>query len=274
MIDYKFSAGQDLKEALANLSEITRLLRSEDGCPWDKAQTMKTISSCITDESYELSDASIKNDPKAIAEELGDVLINCFLSLGILSSDYSIKPEDVVNGACEKLVRRHPYVFSSSSAKDVDEALKRWDDVKKSEGRKDDLKSTLEHIPTTLPPLEKSYEIQRKLKKCGFDYPVNSYVAKTDEELLEVKEAIANGDKDATEEEIGDLLMSVLGLSIILGLRPDVALMKANDKISSRFIKLQEKVEERGFKLTPSFIKDNEKLLNDLWAKVKASERS
>ncbi len=270
MIDYKFIPGENLSSALDNLYTIIKLLRSPEGCPWDRIQTNKSATESLIDESYEYLDGVIKGDIVSEREEIGDVMINVFMTLYIHEENKDFKPEDAVNEVCEKLIRRHPHVFGDKTAGSAGEVLTLWNEVKeKVEGHKDKSEDFFSHIPSSLPPLMEAYEIQKKLKKVGFDWEnVEGVINKVKEELEEVEEAIDTNDRDKIEEEIGDLLFSVVNLSRFLKVRPNTALFRCNDKIKSRFQKLFNLAKKENIPLD----KDHVKEMNDLWDRIKEDE--
>lgn len=270
MIDYKFTPAENLSSALDNLYTIIKLLRSPEGCPWDRIQTNKSATESLIDESYEYLDGVLKGDIASEREEIGDVMINVFMTLYIHEENKDFKPEDAVNEVCEKLIRRHPHVFGDKTAGSAGEVLTLWNEVKeKVEGHKDKSEDFFSHIPSSLPPLMEAYEIQKKLKKVGFDWDnVEGVINKVKEELEEVEEAIDTNDRDKIEEELGDLLFSVVNLSRFLKVRPNTALFRCNDKIKSRFKKLFNLAKKENIPLD----KDHVKEMNALWDRIKEDE--
>lgn len=267
-IDYKDA--NNLSDAIDNLYTIITLLRSPEGCPWDRIQTNKTATQSLIDESYEYLDGVIKGNIDSEREEIGDVMINVFMNLRLHEEQKDFLPHEAINEVCQKLIRRHPHVFGEAHAETAEGVLTLWNNVKENvEGHKDKSEDFFEHIPSSLPPLESSYEIQKKLKKVGFDWcDVNGVFDKVQEELQEVKEAIAENDQDHIEEEIGDLLFSVINLSRFLKVRPNVALFRCNDKVKARFQRLFIKAKEKGIPLD----KDHVDEMNQLWDEIKCEE--
>ena len=197
-------------------------------------------------------------------------MINVFMNLRLHEEQKDFLPHEAINEVCQKLIRRHPHVFGEAHAETAEGVLTLWNNVKENvEGHKDKSEDFFEHIPSSLPPLESSYEIQKKLKKVGFDWcDVNGVFDKVQEELQEVKEAIAENDQDHIEEEIGDLLFSVINLSRFLKVRPNVALFRCNDKVKARFQRLFIKAKEKGIPLD----KDHVDEMNQLWDEIKCEE--
>lgn len=262
----------DLPSAIDRLYTIISILRAPGGCPWDRLQTNKTTIESLIDESYEYLDGVLKGDIPSEREEIGDVMINVFMNLCIHEERKDFLPQDAVNEVCDKLIRRHPHVFSDAHADSAGEVLSLWNSVKENvEGHKDKAESFFSHIPSSLPPLESSYEIQKKLKKVGFDWPdASGVLVKVEEELEEVNQAIAEGDGDHLEMELGDLLFSVVNLCRFLKIRPNVALHRCNEKVKTRFQRLFDMASERGIPVD----KDHVDEMNELWEEAKKQEKA
>lgn len=260
----------DFSSAADRLYTIITILRAPGGCPWDRVQTNKTTTESLIDESYEYLDGVIKNDIASEREEIGDIMINVFMNLKIHEEAGDFPPVDAINEVCDKLIRRHPHVFGEEKAQNADEVLSLWNSVKENvEGHKDKASDFFGHIPTTLPPLEKAYEIQKKLKKVGFDWEsTEGVIDKICEELDEVREAIASGNKDDIEEELGDLLFSVVNLARFMKIRPNTALHRTNEKVIDRFQKLFILASERSIPLD----KEHAAEMNELWDEIKDME--
>lgn len=270
MIKINYTPADNLDSALDNLYTIITLLRSPEGCPWDRIQTNQSATESLIDESYEYLDGVLKKDTDICREEIGDVMINVFMNLRLHEEAGDFKPYEAVNEVCEKLIRRHPHVFSDAHADTAGEVLSLWNSVKENvEGHKDKECDFFSHIPSSLPPLESAYEIQKKLKKVGFDWEdVSGVIDKVKEELGEVEEAVKEGDRDHIEEEIGDLLFSVVNLSRFLKIRPNTALFRCNGKVKERFQKLFNLASEKGIPLDREHVNE----MNELWDEIKEDE--
>ena len=272
MIQLNYTPADNLDSALDNLYMIITLLRSPEGCPWDRIQTNQTATESLIDESYEYLDGVLKKDNASCREEIGDVMINVFMNLRLHEEQGDFKPYEAINDVCEKLIRRHPHVFGDAHVDTAGEVLTLWNSVKENvEGHKDSSEDFFSHIPSSLPPLMNAYEIQKKLKKVGFDWDnVSLVIDKVKEELDEVEAAVKEGDRNHIEEEIGDLLFSVVNLSRFLKVRPNTALYRCNDKIKSRFQKLFNLASQEGIPLD----KDHVKEMNALWDRIKEDEKN
>lgn len=271
MIEYDYKRADNLSDALDNLYTIIKLLRSPEGCPWDRIQTNKSATESLIDESYEYLEGVLNNNISSEREEIGDVMINVFMNLYIHEEKGDFLPQDAVNEVCEKLIRRHPHVFGEAKAENAGEVLSLWNSVKeKVEGHTEKSDDFFGHIPSSLPPLMSAYEIQKKLKKVGFDWSdVDGVITKIKEELGEVEDAIKENNADHIEEEIGDLLFSVVNLARFLKIRPNTALYRCNNKIKRRFQRLFDESVKENIPLD----KDHTKEMNELWDRIKEEEK-
>ena len=271
MIDNYREHQDSLPAAIDRLYTILTILRAPGGCPWDRVQTNKTTTQSLIDECYEYLDGVLKEDIPSEREEIGDVMINVFMNLRIHEEHEDFLPQDALNEVCDKLIRRHPHVFGEAHAESAGEVLSLWNSVKENiEGHKDKAESFFSHIPSSLPPLEASYEIQKKLKKVGFDWPdATGVIVKVEEELEEVNQAIAEDDEDHLEMELGDLLFSVVNLCRFMKVRPNVALHRCNEKVKARFQRLFDMASERGIPVDKEHVEE----MNELWEEAKKEER-
>lgn len=272
MIDYTLEKKTTLDEALMQLFEIVRMLRSKDGCPWDREQTQKSVATNLLDETYEYIDTLLSEDLEGQREEIGDVLLNAMM---LLEMHQESDPEFVIsslNEVCEKLIRRHPHVFSDKVVSGSLEVLDVWNSIKVNvEGKIHDSDDFFSRVPRSLPPLEKANEIQKKIRKVGFDWPtVEGVVEKVKEELSEVVVAKDNPDKlgEDLEMELGDLLFAVVNLCRYLGCNPSVALHRSNQKMQDRFNALYQLAKQRNIQLDQDHIEE----MDVLWNEVKAHE--
>ena len=273
MIAYNFEKKQTLPEALMELFHIVSLLRSPEGCPWDRKQDTKSIATNIQDETWEYIDAVQKKDLEGEKEELGDIMLNVMMLMEMHDEKPDFNIVDSINGVCEKLIRRHPHVFTKNSHADTpEEVLDQWNKIKETvEGRKPDADNFFSKVPDSLPPLERTKEISKKAAKVGFDWPdKQGVIDKVCEELDEVIEADTALDRiqDEVELEVGDLLFAVINYARHLGINPSTALFRANRKFEHRFNEVEKLSLARKIPLD----KDHVRELNQLWDEVKQKE--
>jgi XTP/dITP diphosphohydrolase len=231
------------KNAFGELLEIMDQLRA--GCPWDKEQTLQSLRHLTIEETYELSDAILSDDLDGIKNELGDLMLHLVFYAKIGSEKNSFGITEVLNGINKKLTQRHPHIFSDVIVKDASEVKDNWERIKLDvEG----IRSVLSGVPNSLPPLVKAYRMQEKAKGVGFDWEKPEQVwDKVLEELQELKTEVDNGNTTGrTEEEMGDLLFSLVNYARFINVNPEDALEKTNRKFRQRFMYLEEKAREAG----------------------------
>ncbi|CAH8294692.1 XTP/dITP diphosphohydrolase [Mariniflexile fucanivorans] len=223
-------------KAFDRLLTIMDELRAQ--CPWDKKQTMETLRHLTIEETYELGDAILDNDLEEVKKELGDVLLHIvfYSKIGSETNDFDIA--DVCNGICEKLINRHPHIYSDVKVENEDDVKRNWENLKLKEGKN----SVLEGVPNSLPALVKANRIQEKVAGVGFDWEhPNQVWEKVEEELAEFKVEIKKGNQKAMESEFGDVLFSMVNYARFLKINPENALERTNKKFSKRFQYLEEK---------------------------------
>ncbi|MEO0416180.1 MAG: nucleoside triphosphate pyrophosphohydrolase, partial [Verrucomicrobiota bacterium] len=226
---------------IERLREIMHLLRSPGGCPWDAEQTHESLVPHLIEEAYEVAEAVKNGDDAALVDELGDLLLQPIFQAEVASSRGAFDFDDVANAIVEKLIRRHPHVFGDTVAEDSDSVLTQWEQIKaKEKGSAPSSDYYLKKANEGLPSLMSAQKIQRKVAKVGFDWDnLEDVIAKVEEELTEVKEAITEKDQEHIEEEIGDLLFSVVNLSRKIGADAELLLDQANRKFVERFQKME-----------------------------------
>lgn len=253
-----------MSDKFQHLVEIMEKLRSEEGCPWDKVQTHDTLKRYLLEETYELIDAIEKKDFKGMKEELGDLLLQIVFHSKIAKDEGKFDINDVIDTISTKMINRHPHVFGEASFETPEEVLSQWDDRKKEEGKLKD--SILEGIPIALPALSRAYKIQSRVAKVGFDWDkVEGIFDKLTEECNELKEAIDSGNRDKIEEEVGDVLFSIVNIARFLKIDPETALRKTNRKFEERFKKLEKLANERGKSLKEMTLSE----MDTLWEEIK-----
>ena len=228
-------------EAFGRLLDIMDELREK--CPWDKKQTLESLRHLTIEETYELGDAILDNDLQEIKKELGDLLLHIvfYSKIGSETNDFDIA--DVANSICDKLISRHPHIYSDVVVADEEEVKQNWEKLKLKEGKK----SVLEGVPNSLPALVKASRIQDKVKGVGFDWEETHQVLdKVKEELEELQVEIEAGNQEAMEAEFGDVLFSMINYARFLKINPEDALERTNKKFIKRFMYLESKANELG----------------------------
>jgi len=239
-------------QALARLAELLGIvyrLRDPDGCPWDRAQSVDSMALNLVEEACETHEAVANGGDAQVAEELGDTLMNILLIARIAEQGGRFDLGSVAAGIAEKLVRRHPHVFGDKQAADQGEALASWNEAKDREkaaggsGRKE---SVLDGVPDALPALGAALRTGEKAAKVGFDWPdSNGALLKLDEELAELRGAVAGGDRAHIEDELGDVLFSAVNVARKQGLDPELALRRAIGKFRRRFAVIERALGDR-----------------------------
>lgn len=265
------------EEAFGRLYEIIGKLRSPDGCPWDREQTPTSMRGDLIEETFEAVDAITENDTNHVKEELGDVMLNASMISYMYEQAGSFSLASVLNEVSDKIVRRHPHVFPDSSgkenaleggAKTSEEVLSQWDAIKRGVEGRSGLESVLDEVSNGLPPLMRAYKIQKKAAKKGFDWDnVDSVWEKVTEELSELHEAVET--ETNIEEEVGDLLFSVVNLARHLKVDPTVALASTNAKFRKRFGYVEQKMSEAGLPME----KGQLELMDSFWNESKKNQK-
>ena len=272
MIDYTFKPNTTLGDALIQLFDIVTLLRSENGCPWDREQDTKSVATSLMDETYEYIDALLSQDKREQKEEIGDVLLNVMMLLEIHNEKNDFDIVESIDDVCRKLIRRHPHVFSSVEVGNSSQVIDLWNKIKvEVEGKVATDDDFFSRVPSSLPSLEMANEIQKKIQKVGFDWPdKQGVIDKICEELDEVIEADTALDRDPSqvEMEIGDLLFSVVNYARYLKISPSVALHRSTMKMKNRFNALSKICKERNLELSQK----NFQMMDAIWNEVKEGE--
>lgn len=245
MTDDEMISGEGVAE-LDRLRAIMHRLRAPGGCPWDAEQTHESLVPNLIEEAYETVDAIQRGDDADMREELGDLLLQVVFHCEIAQETGRFDLNAVAKGISDKLVRRHPHVFGEAAAGDADAVLRQWDSIKRGEKGETDVP----HLHGTgkgLPALIRASKLLKKASKVGFDWPVETgVISKIREELLELQSAIDAQDMPAVEEELGDLLFSVVNLSRFRKIDPEVLMARANDKFEKRFGEMEKALKAAG----------------------------
>ena len=270
--EYKefYKTGATAEEAIMRLIAILKLLRGEDGCPWDRVQTHDSIKKCMIEEAYEALDAIERNDIENLEEELGDLLLQVVFHAGIAEENGSFDITSIANRVSDKMIRRHPHIFLKENAKTIDKVVEKWENVKRQERGRLSTTDILLEIPRALPALIRSFKIQEKAADVGFDWEDESgALLKLDEELGEFIEAYRKGeDKRRLADEIGDVLFSVVNVARFLGIDPEDALNNTSRKFISRFHYIEQAALGSDKKLEDMSLDE----MDSLWEQAKVSE--
>ena len=250
------------KKDFNDLLEIIEILRSEDGCPWDREQTHKSLEKALIEESYEVIDAIDQDDDNSLIEELGDVLLQVVFHASIGKEDGYFDISDIIEGICNKMVSRHPHVFKGcNELNSSDEVLVKWDELKKKEKGYSSLTEEMKGITKGLPALLRAHKVQEKAKKVGFDFDDVSFaINKVKEELKEVIDVYNTENVEKIKEEIGDLLFSCVNVARFLKVDEEIALNWTIDKFIKRFDYIERVAKERNIELTNMNIDEMDKL--------------
>lgn len=251
------------------LVRILRTLRAPGGCPWDREQTHGSLMYFLVEETGELLDAIEEQDDRGMLDELGDVLLQIVFHCQIAEEEGRFDLQAVARSECEKMRRRHPHVFEDAEVEGAEGVVDQWEEIKRDERGGRDRESALEGVPRHLPGLHRAHKMQSRAAKVGFEWAdANGALAKVEEELCEVKEALQNDDSGALEEEIGDLLFAVANLARMKGLQAEEAMHGAIRKFETRFCDMEGSLRERGLAMSECSLDQ----LVELWEAAKQNE--
>jgi tetrapyrrole methylase family protein/MazG family protein len=261
---------------IAHLVDVVAQLRGPNGCPWDREQTLESLKPYLIEEAYELIDTIESGDVAHHREELGDVLLQVVLQAEIRRESGDFDFEDVAESIAEKLVRRHPHVFGDVSVSDSEDVVRRWEAIKleerKAKGGAEDggVASALEGIPRHLPALHKAQRMQQRASKVGFDWEdASGALAKVEEEIEEIREAIASGEQDEIRDEFGDIVFALVNVARFLGVHAEGALDRTNRKFSRRFREVERRIAAQYRLMSDCTLEE----LDREWDTIKQEER-
>lgn len=248
-------------------------LRGPDGCPWDREQTFDSIKPYTLEETYEVIDAIDRRDYRALAEELGDLLLQAVFYAQMAAEQGRFTICDALDAINEKLVRRHPHVFGAGQARTAAEVLERWNEIKRQEkaGRGEAPAGLLDTVLRNQPALMEAAHLTRKAAGAGFDWPsIDGVVEKLREELAELESARSAQAREPIEEEIGDILFTIVNIARFLNVDPEQALRKTNGKFRRRFSEVEAGLAGRGKDFKETTLEEME----ELWQKAKRNDSS
>ncbi len=248
---------------------LTIMDELRENCPWDKKQTLESLRHLTIEETYELSDAILENNPDEIKKELGDLMLHNVFYARIASEQGAFDVVDVLNAICDKLIERHPHIYGDVVAEDEQTVKANWEKLKLKEGKK----SVLEGVPQSLPALVKAMRIQDKARGVGFDWERPEQVwEKVQEELKELHEVAVQPDADKKKvmEEFGDVLFSLVNYARFIGIDPEEALERTNKKFISRFTYLEKETAKDGKKLSDMTLAE----MDVYWERAKQEDKT
>ena len=259
----------------ARFVDLIARLRAPGGCPWDRQQTHESVKPMTIEEAYEVAEAIDERDDHELAAELGDLLLQVVFHADIARERGAFGIEQVIGRVSEKMVRRHPHVFAGETAESAGEVLRNWEAIKQAEraakGQAAEDGSMLDGVSRRLPATMEAFQLTTKAARVGFDWPdVASVLAKLDEEVAELKRAVAaGGDPAAVNDEVGDVFFAAVNVARLLGADPESALKAANRKFRRRFRHVEAGLRDRGRSPAESSLEE----MDDLWNEAKARER-
>lgn len=261
-MDFQYKETYDISD----LIRIMRILRAPDGCPWDRVQTHESIRQNFIEETYEAVEAIDKGDSPLLKEELGDVLMQVIFHSLMEEEAGRFDFNDVCNDVCQKLIIRHPHVFGNIEADTPEEVLKNWDAIKMQTKSQKSTADSVDDVARSLPALMRAQKVQKRSAKSGMDFRSAEEAAqKVPEEQRELFMAIESGDKAKIEEELGDLLFSVVNIARFAGVDAEQALYRSTDKFAKRFRAVEMLAKERGIDMKNA----PDSLIDSLWEEIK-----
>ncbi|WP_271629361.1 nucleoside triphosphate pyrophosphohydrolase [Caldicellulosiruptor sp. DIB 104C] len=246
----------------ANFEELVKIMDIlREKCPWDRQQTHNSLKRYLIEETYEVIEAIDENDYSKLKEELGDLLLQVVFHAKIAQERGAFDIYEVIYDICQKMKKRHTHVFGEDNFKTADEVLQNWDRIKSKEKEIKTVSEAMQSIPKHLPALMRSYKVQEKAAKVGFDWEdYKDALKKVYEELGEFEESLSkNSAHDKLEEELGDVLFAVVNVARFFNIDPEEALSKTIQKFITRFSYVEEQAEKQGKKLNEMTLKDMDK---------------
>ncbi len=261
-MDFKYKEKYNIEDLLT----IMRLLRSEDGCPWDREQTHQSIRKNLIEETYEAAEAIDREDMPLLKEELGDVLLQVVFHARMEEEKGNFSFDDVADGICKKLIVRHPHIFADVTADNAEQVLANWDSIKKKEKGQQTAAETLAAVSSALPALMRAQKVQQRAARAGFDYDeTGQAMADLESEVRELREALASDDSTAVEEELGDLIFAAVNVARFSKTDAEEALSRSTEKFMRRFERVEQLAGEEKLDLKEASLDE----LNRLWKRAK-----
>jgi XTP/dITP diphosphohydrolase len=238
-------------------------------CPWDRKQTIETLRPLTIEETYELADSIAEGDWKGVKEELGDLFLHLVFYAKIADEEKKFTLAEVLHGVCDKLVARHPHIYSDVKVADEEDVKRNWELLKMKEGKT----SVLSGVPKGLPALIKAWRMQEKAKKVGFEWDTKADVwKKVEEEIAELHEADATGDIEKIADEFGDVMFSLVNYARFLHVDPELALERTNTKFRDRFMQMEKIALDRNRPLQELSLDEMDAIWNEVKEQMRGSE--
>jgi MazG family protein len=257
-------------KAFEELVEIMHRLRSPEGCPWDREQTLESVKKYVIEETYEVVDAIDANDMDELRGELGDLMLQIVFQSELADEQGSFDVKDVIDGISAKLIRRHPHVFGDASVADAEEVLHRWEQIKRAEKGYEHRTSVLDGVPNHFPALMLAMEISKRAAKTGFEWPnLPAVVDKLDEETHELKAELVTGNTERIFEEVGDLLFTVVNIARWTKVDPEEALRAMTRRFGERFRCIEDAARESGKPIEDMTIEE----MDAVWERAKREKK-
>jgi MazG family protein len=260
---------------IEKLEKLVQRLRSDNGCPWDREQTRETLKPLLIEEAYEVLDALDSDDPSELKEELGDLLFQVVFHAQISRERGEFCLADIIDRSHEKMVRRHPHIFGNANLRTSEDVLKNWEDIKAAEkgipssSLPESERSLLDGIPSKLPALHRAYQMTSKASRVGFDWEkLEDIFRKLHEEANELLEAWKREDARKIADEVGDLLFVAVNVARFLGVDPETALGRSNQKFHNRFRYIESAIKRQGRELKNATLAE----MDALWEEAKKKE--
>ncbi|MFQ5561767.1 MAG: nucleoside triphosphate pyrophosphohydrolase [Nitrospinota bacterium] len=258
------------KKTFSEFVELMKVLRGEGGCPWDREQTHQSIKTNLIEEAYEVLEAIEEENPEKLKEELGDLLLQVVFHATIAEESKTFTAGDVIEAIYQKMVRRHPHVFNGVDVENSKEVLSQWEKIKKSEAGKEGRKSLLDGVPKEMPALLRANRVQEKAARAGFDWEhADQVFKKVEEEMGEFREAFMKKNNEEMEDELGDLLFSLVNIARFIEVSPEDALKKTIQRFTQRFHFIERAVAGRHREVSDCTLEE----LETFWKEAKLEER-
>lgn len=252
------------KYTLEDLIELMKILRSENGCPWDREQNHETLKRYLIEEAYEVLEAIDLKDKDKLCEELGDLLLQVVFHAQIASEIGSFSMDDIITGICKKIITRHTHVFGKDSISTPEGVEDNWELIKKKEKGMTTQTEVLKAVPKNLPALMRSYKVQQKAAQVGFDWDnIEDVFSKVYEEIQELKDVYRSKNVERINDEMGDVFFAIVNLSRFLHVQPELALTQTIKKFIKRFEYLERESLKKGLKLEEMTLEEMDKFWNE-----------